>query len=155
MGEKALKKDGIIGIGAVLASIFFFFQTREIRTPANLVEPGPTLLPYMVEALMAVCGLGMFAESLMNREKDEAYLTKDGWKRLFIAFGALVLYAVVLYFGGFLVSTPIVSFLFIEMLSGEKKVPVVRAVGFAVVLTAALYLIFTKGFAIGLPKGKF
>ncbi|WP_164919084.1 MULTISPECIES: tripartite tricarboxylate transporter TctB family protein [Acutalibacteraceae] len=153
MGEKTLKKDGIVGIGAVLAAAFFFYHTQEIRTPANLVEPGPTLMPIIAEALMAVCGLGMLVESLLKREEDEAYLAKDGWKRLFVAFGVMVLYAVGLQFLGFNISTPVISFVLIKMLSGGKKVPAALSAVIAVALTAALYLIFTKGFAISLPEG--
>lgn len=150
-----MKKDKIVGIGAILVAIFFFYHTGSIKVPENIVDPGPRLLPYLAQLLMVICGIGVIVESEMKKEEEKAYLTKEGWKRLGIAFGVLIGYAVALTYIGFIWSTPFMSFILINMLSGEKKVPLVVNVIVSIAITAALYLIFAKGFGVMLPQGKF
>lgn len=150
-----VKKDRIVGIGAILAAIFFFYHTGSIKVPENIVDPGPRLLPYLAEALMAICGIGMMVESEIKKEEEKAYLTKDGWKRLGIAFVVLIGYAIGLTYVGFVWATPFMAFVLINMLSGEKKIPLVVNVIVPIVITVVLYLIFAKGFGVMLPQGKF
>lgn len=116
-----MKKDRLIGIGAILTAIFFFYHTRSIRVPENIVDPGPRLLPYLAEALMVICGIGIIVQSEIKKEEEKTYLTKDGWKRLGIAFGVLIAYAIALTYVGFIWATPFMAFALVNMLSGEKK----------------------------------
>ncbi|NDL67810.1 tripartite tricarboxylate transporter TctB family protein [Anaerotalea alkaliphila] len=150
-----MKRDKIVGIGAVLTAVFFFYHTTAIRIPVNLAEPGPRLMPYLAEALMALCGIGMIVESEMKKEEDKPYLTKEGWKRLGIIFGVLSAYTMGLVVLGFLWVTPFMLFVLIGMLSGEQKVPRVKKAVISVAVTFALYFVFAKGFSVGLPAGMF
>lgn len=150
-----MKKDRIVGIGAILTALFFFYHTKSIKIPANLAEPGPRLVPYMAQALMVICGIGMIVESELKKEEEKVFLTKDGWKRLGIAFGLLFIYAIALTYFGFLWPTPFMAFILINMLSGDKKVSLGAKIIGSLVITAAFYLMFTKGFGVMLPQGKF
>ncbi|WP_171903813.1 tripartite tricarboxylate transporter TctB family protein [Cellulosilyticum sp. I15G10I2] len=150
-----MKKDRLVGIGAILAAIFFFYHTGSIKVPDNIVDPGPRLLPYLAEALMVICGIGMIVESEIKNKEEKAYLTKDGWKRMGIAFGVLIAYAIALTYIGFLWATPFMAFVLINMLSGEKKVSLTENIILSIVITAGLYLMFAKGFGVMLPQGKF
>ncbi|GAB6087195.1 tripartite tricarboxylate transporter TctB family protein [Alkaliphilus crotonatoxidans] len=150
-----MKKDRLIGIGAILTAIFFFYHTRSIRVPENIVDPGPRLLPYLAEALMVICGIGIIVQSEIKKEEEKTYLTKDGWKRLGIAFGVLIAYAIALTYVGFIWATPFMAFALVNMLSGEKKVSLAVNIILSIVISAALYLIFAKGFGVMLPQGKF
>ncbi len=150
-----MKKTRIIGVGAILTAIFFFYHTRSIPVPVNIVDPGPRFLPYLAEALILLCGIGMIVESELKKEEEKPYLTKEGWVRLGLGFGLLVLYAIALTVVGFLIATPVMAFIVINMLSGEKKIPIWVNCLSSVLITASLYMIFTMGFEVMLPQGIF
>ncbi len=149
-----MKKDKIVGIGAILTALFFFIQTWTVKIPDNLAEPGPRLVPFMAQALMVICGVGMVIESERKNEEEKEFLGKSGWNRLGKAFFVLVCYAVALTYLGFIWSTPFVAFVLINMLSEKKDVSIRSKVVGSFIITFAFYLVFTKGFGVMLPQGK-
>ena len=66
----------------------------------------------------------------------------------------LCIYAVMLNFFGFLISTPFATFAFIYDLKGENKIKTLPSAIIAIVVTAVLYLMFVYGFQVRLPSGK-
>lgn len=48
-----MRHDMVTGIVGLLTCIFFFIMTQQVRQPANLLEPGPRLLPYVAIFLIA------------------------------------------------------------------------------------------------------
>ncbi len=148
-----MKKDTIIGIGAILVGLFFMFNTGNIKVPSDLVDPGPRLLPYITQILMIICGAGIIFESLKDKTEDKEYLTKEGWKRLGIIFGILVTYALALSFVGFLVATPIMFLILIQLFNSSEFQPWPKVIIISIVLTGLIYVAFSKGFGVTLPKG--
>src|SRR5699024_8868697 len=108
---RKIKKDQIIGIGAILVAVFFFYHTQSIRIPENIIDPGPRMMPYISQIIMAICGVGMIIESERKNEKEEEYLSKHGWIRLATIFGVIIAYAVGLTYFGFIIVTPFMAFL--------------------------------------------
>ncbi len=134
----------------LLAVVVLFFQTGAIRDLASSSDPGARLLPYIGEALLAICALIV----LVSKGESESFLDKAGWIRLAIVLGCMLLYALGLNYLGFLISTPVAVVVFVYLLKEDEKVsPVITAL-LVVILTVGLYFLFTKGFSIFLPKGK-
>lgn len=152
---RKLKTDQIIGIGAILVAVFFFYHTRTIRMPENMIDPGPRLMPYISQIIMAVCGVGMIIEAEKKNEPEEAYLSKQGWIRLGIIFGVIVAYAIGLTYLGFIIATPFMAFVLIRMLSEENNITYIKTAIVSIVLTAGIYLVFSEGFGVMLPQGIF
>lgn len=146
-------KDRIGGIIFAVFGCIVTFMTAQIKMPANLSEPGPRLFPYIAGAGMLICGIGMAITAA--QEKEEPFLTGDGWKRLGVVALALVIYYLGLEWIGFMVSTPVFAFVIMLILSSGKKINKVVAAVIAVITTIVLYLLFQKVFMIFLPAGKF
>lgn len=146
-----MKKDKIIGIGAIITAVFFFYHTQTVTIPENIAEPGPRSVPYIAQALMIVCGVGIIVESMKNEEKT--FLSKEGWKKLLMAYAILFLYAIGLTFLGFILVTPFMIFIAITMLSGKKKISFLKRGIVSVGVTLSLYLIFSQAFGVMLPQG--
>lgn len=148
-----ITKDRLGGIGFAVFGIVVTILATQIKMRANLSEPGPRLFPYIAGIGMCICGLGIALTSGKGSGDDAPYLSKDGWKRLLIAAGVMVLYYLGLEFLGFIISTPIFTFAIILILAGGKKLNLVVVAVIAVVTTAVLYLLFEKVFTIFLPPG--
>ncbi len=143
----------MIGIGAILVAMFFMFNTGNIKIPTALVDPGPRLMPYIAEIMMMICGAGVVYESLKDKSEDKQYLSKEGWKRLGLIFSILIAYAIAISFFGFLVSTPFMFAILMQLLNSEGFQPWPKVIILSIVLTAFIYLVFAKGFQVSLPKG--
>ncbi|MFV0576185.1 MAG: tripartite tricarboxylate transporter TctB family protein [Vibrio sp.] len=148
-----LKKDRIISIFfLVVAAVFLIFVT-DIKMPSNLTEPGPRIMPYLSILLMVICSLGVLVESFTKQQEEKPFLSKEGWKRLGTILGVLVIYSIGLMSIGFLAATPFMAFIVINMLSGETKVSLITGIIGAIIVTAAIYLLFAVGFDVMLPPG--
>ncbi|MFV0439688.1 MAG: tripartite tricarboxylate transporter TctB family protein [Lachnospirales bacterium] len=148
-----MKKDRIIGIGAILVGLFFMLSTGSIKIPTDLVDPGPRLFPYIAELLMIVCGAGIVYESYIDKSEEKAYLSKEGWKKLGSIFTLLIAYAVGLNFVGFIISTPFMFAILIQILNSQGFQPWVKVILISLALTAFIYFAFAIGFNVTLPKG--
>lgn len=147
-----MKKDGVVGVSAIIVSLFFLYQTTLVRIPENLAEPGPRIVPYISLVLIIICGIGMVMESFKSNN-EKKFLTKEGWKKLGYIYGVLFAYAVGLTYFGFLLTTPFIAFIVIKMLSGDNKISFFKKLLVSVFLTIGFYVIFTSGFGVMLPQG--
>lgn len=147
-----LNRDRIVAIGFFVLSIFVLIFAQNIAIPPNLSEPGPRIFPQIAGLGMLVCSVGMFFTTKIEDEKP--FLDKEGWKRLGLIFVMLILYLIALMYVGFLISTFVFLFLFINVLKNGKDAKLVTILAVTIITTILLYLAFTKGFAIALPKGK-
>jgi putative tricarboxylic transport membrane protein len=139
-------------------SVIFFAMTFQIKVIDGLYEPGPRIIPYLAEAITFFTALLMTINARGNEKnpdmkESKAFLTREGWKRLGLAFAMMLGYTILLSLVGYLIATPIASLVFIYVLSGRKKVNFVVAIVITAILTIGIYFLFTKGFSISLPKG--
>ncbi len=148
-----MKKDTIVGIGAILVAMFFMFNTGSIKASTDLVDPGPRLMPYIAEVMMIICGAGIIFESFKDKKEDKPYLSKEGWKRLGIIFSILIAYAVCLSLFGFVASTPFMFAILMQILNADGFQAWPKVIVISVVLTALIYAAFVLGFQVQLPKG--
>ena len=141
-----MRHDMVTGIVGLLTCIFFFIMTQQVRQPANLLEPGPRLLPYV-----AIFLIGMGYKEREIAEKP--YFPKGGVIKVTKSFLMLVIYAVAMTYLGFVITTPFATAAFIYDLKGNSEVKPVSTVIISVVVTAVLYAMFVFAFQIKLPAG--
>ncbi|SDZ81389.1 Tripartite tricarboxylate transporter TctB family protein [Oribacterium sp. KHPX15] len=149
---KKLNRTYVMGIFMVLFSAWIAFESAHIPELLVSNEPGPRLFPFI-----SAIGIAVFAilSMVFDGKKDEnkEYLDKAGYTRLAIIIAECLLFAFLMNFIGFWITSMAGLFLFIFTLKGEKKFNVIFCIIFCMLLGSICYFGFTKGFNIPLPKG--
>lgn len=149
-----MRHDMVTGIVGLLTCIFFFIMTQQVRQPANLLEPGPRLLPYVAIFLIGISSIALIVKGYKEREiAEKPYFPKGGVIKVTKSFLMLVIYAVSMTYLGFVITTPFATAAFIYDLKGNSEVKPVSTVIISVVVTAVLYAMFVFAFQIKLPAG--
>ena len=149
-----MRHDLVTGIVGLLTCIFFFIMTQQVRQPANLLEPGPRLLPYVAIFLIGISSIALIVKGYKEREiAEKPYFPKGGVIKVTKSFLMLVIYAVAMTYLGFVITTPFATAAFIYDLKGNSEVKPVSTVIISVVVTAVLYAMFVFAFQIKLPAG--
>ena len=149
-----MRHDMVTGIVGLLTCIFFFIMTQQVRQPANLLEPGPRLLPYVAIFLIGISSIALIVQGYKEREiAEKPYFPKGGVIKVTKSFLMLVIYAVAMTYLGFVITTPFATAAFIYDLKGNSEVKPVSTVIISVVVTAVLYAMFVFAFQIKLPAG--
>ena len=149
-----MRHDMVTGIVGLLTCIFFFIMTQQVRQPANLLEPGPRLLPYVAIFLIGISSIALIVKGYKEREiVEKPYFPKGGVIKVTKSFLMLVIYAVAMTYLGFVITTPFATAAFIYDLKGNSEVKPVSTVIISVVVTAVLYAMFVFAFQIKLPAG--
>ena len=149
-----MRHDMVTGIVGLLTCIFFFIMTQQVRQPANLLEPGPRLLPYVAIFLIGISSIALIVKGYKEREiAEKPYFPKGGVIKVTKSFLMLVIYAVAMTYLGFVITTPFATAAFIYDLKGNSEVKPVSTVIISVVVTAVLYTMFVFAFQIKLPAG--
>ena len=149
-----MRHDMVTGIVGLLTCIFFFIMTQQVRQPANLLEPGPRLLPYVAIFLIGISSIALIVKGYKEREiAEKPYFPKGGVIKVTKSFLMLVIYAVAMTYLGFVITTPFATAAFIYDLKGNSEVKPVSTVIISVVGTAVLYAMFVFAFQIKLPAG--
>ena len=149
-----MRHDMVTGIVGLLTCIFFFIMTQQVRQPANLLEPGPRLLPYVAIFLIGISTIALIVKGYKEREiAEKPYFPKGGVIKVTKSFLMLVIYAVAMTYLGFVITTPFATAAFIYDLKGNSEVKPVSTVIISVVVTAVLYAMFVFAFQIKLPAG--
>ena len=149
-----MRHDMVTGIVGLLTCIFFFIMTQQVRQPANLLEPGPRLLPYVAIFLIGISSIALIVKGYKEREiAEKPYFPKGGVIKVTKSFLMLVIYAVAMTYLGFVITTPFAPAAFIYDLKGNSEVKPVSTVIISVVVTAVLYAMFVFAFQIKLPAG--
>ena len=148
-----MKRDKVNGvIGVVLGSLLII---GSLRLPQSSVpdDIGPAVFPIIAAVMIIIPGL--FIVLKKNPGQETPFLNKQEWKRFWILVLVFTVYALLLYAVGFLIATPIITFIISRMFSMGKKVPIWHTVIYAVILTLLVYLCFYKGWGLKFRKGEF
>ena len=149
-----MRHDMVTGIVGLLTCIFFFIMTQQVRQPANLLEPGPRLLPYVAIFLIGISSIALIVKGYKEREiAEKPYFPKGGVIKVTKSFLMLVIYAVAMTYLGFVITTPFATAAFIYDLKGNSEVKPVSTVIISVFVTAVLYAKVVFAFQIKLPAG--
>jgi putative tricarboxylic transport membrane protein len=150
-----MKKMNLIFSGICAAiGVFLIVLAAGYPTAADYGTgvPGPGLWPIVISAVMlAMAALLVMKSVKMPAEKNvDVPMWNEGTKRVYITMAILFVYCLALEFLGFLISTVILEFFFIQWFA--KKKPWLTAI-FAVGITLVIYLVFQ--YVLNVPVGSF
>lgn len=147
-----LHKNQIYSICVILFAIVFMIMTSQLKSVYTLSERdiGPRAFPYLAGAGLIVCAIG---KMLTEGPKDDAVFTLEGWKRILVVFVLIAGYLLAMTFVGYIITTPVFSFLLVYAMKEDRKFSVWKTVLFAFLLTAALYVVFQNIILVFLPTG--
>lgn len=110
--------------------------------------PGPGLWPGLIAAMMLLAAISLLVKSLRMKPEDDTPLIMwtDGTKRVYITMAILVVYVAVLGIVGFIPSTIVMLYIFINWFA--KRKPAFTLI-VSVVSTLVVYCIFK--FVLNVP----
>lgn len=147
------KRNTITGIVGIIAVILCFIVMQSMRQVPNLIEPGPRLMPTVGLILILVSSIMLLMNGLRDKKEEKPYFPEGGVKKLVFAYALLCVYGILLTLFGFLSTTPLAMFAFVNMLKEDEKFTWWQAALISIVVTAFLYGMFVIGFQIKLPSG--
>lgn len=146
-----ITRSRVTGLLCVIAGVVCAVLSMQLKPLIQLNEPGPRLFPMIGSVGLAICGVGIFFE---KGKEEEPFLTRDGWVRVLQLLGLIFLYVVCIKFVGFIIPMPFFLFFMILALANQGKRPkIIVAAIVAVIVTVAIYLIFTYALKVNLPMG--
>lgn len=110
--------------------------------------PGPGLWPMAVAALMLIAAVILLIKSIRMKPEEDVSIEiwTDGTKRVYISMGILIVYVALLGVLGFIISTALMLFIFMQWFA--KKNPLITML-ISIVCTAAIYGVFR--FVLNVP----
>ena len=148
-----------MALGVVTVGGLVLWQTGEIRvTPMN-ARIGPRVIPYIVGFGLVLVGVWYVVDILLSRDakasagedsEDVDLSMPTEWGTIAIVGAALIAYLLLIERAGFIVAS---SVLFFVAAFGMGSRRVLRDIAIAVLLSVAVFLIFTRGLSLRLPEG--
>ncbi len=140
-----LPSDRIVGALCMVAAALIAMEARTF-TVRFLTDPiGPKALPLLVAVIFALAGGCLLARP----QPEPSWPSRATWLRGGMAVSSLVIYAFILPFLGFYVSTTLA----VTALALLFKGPPVKSAAAAMLYSGALYVLFVYMFGLPLPMG--
>jgi len=137
-----MSSDRILGLVTVLGALAYIAGATQIRTSFLSDPVGPRAFPIMIGALAALCGLVIF----LRPDPEPGWPRARAWLQIAVALAVLVVYALALAPGGFVLPTAIAAGV-LSYLIGQHAG---RAVFAGLALSFGLFVIFKYALGLGL-----
>ncbi len=147
-----IHKNQIYSICVIIFAVVFMIMTSQLKSVYTLSDRdiGPRAFPYLAAAGLIICAIG---KMLTEGPKDDAVFTLDGWKRILVVFALIAGYLLAMTFLGYVLTTPVFSFLLVYAMREDRKFSIWKTIIFSVLLTAVLYVVFQNIILVFLPTG--
>ena len=146
----------IAGLVAALG-VYVVWEARGIRVLPVHSRVGPRVIPYLVGAGLIVLGIWLAIEILTGRDarptddaEDVDLTLPTDWRCMAILAASLLVYLYLIERAGFVIASVL---LFVGAAFGMGSRKIVRDVAIAVIMSVAIYWIFTEGLSLRLPAG--
>jgi putative tricarboxylic transport membrane protein len=158
----AHKKDYLFYSIVIALASFFLMSTSQIHSANNTTVLGPKTWPYIVLILMLVLAIMGVIKTFITSKKvagEQAVETSEAEepeKRIFnipmslVSILSIILYAVGLYFLGFIISSILFLYLLTQVLGSKKQLFTIL---FSVIMTAFFVGLFSILLEVPLPRG--
>jgi putative tricarboxylic transport membrane protein len=143
------KADRISGAFWFLFSLFISYESYKLGL-GTLRQPGPGFLFFWTGIVIAILSLIVILTSFKKVTEGESSFARSNIAKLLLVLGALLLYALLIEWLGFLIVTLL---LFIFLLRVIEKKKTWFAVLVSLAITVFAYLLFELGLQSQLPKG--
>jgi len=148
-----LKRDQIAGALLILLGLVVFVFIQQFSVKFSMSYPGPKFLPGVAAIGFMVCGAGIFISSTLSKKEEKAFLFKAGWLRLILSLVVLCIYVLVMKYLGYLISTPIFTYVVVTLFAHGKQTKTMNRIIFSVLVSLIIYLIYAYVFKLPMPSG--
>ena len=148
-----MTRDRISALIAIVIGVLFLPLSLKIHTGgafANKNDPGGQLLPLLACGILIVSGVCLFLTAPKEQKK---YFTAKQWKDLGVVFGVAVLYVFIMSYTGFFSATAAFLFVMCTLFLKKKQWAVWKRLLYAVIVSGAIYVLFTNILGMRLPAG--
>jgi len=150
MPRVSMKKADIL-VSLILVPICTYVFYESGKWPKEALIGAPTLIPRGVSTCLLLAGGLLLVQALRGKSNElEAPLVGANRRRVLLIGLLTGVYAAVVAYAGFLISTFIYLLLF-GLVVGERRLP--RLLLFAVLVPVVIYLVFSTFFNVPLPEG--
>lgn len=143
----------LLSLGLIALGSLVLYETHTIAETTSYSGVGPRLFPYLIGIGLAACGAVLAWQALSGGWRhvpiDDSHATPD-WIAYGVISAGIVLQMVVIASAGFILAS---ALMFVLIARGYGSRRVLRDALIALVLTTVVFLIFTKGLGLTLPKG--
>lgn len=146
------KRDQITGGFIFILGVIVYALTTYFSKPLSTTYPGPRMLPTIAAFGFAVCGIGIFLTSTFKHKEEKAFMTKAGWLRIGLIIAILAVYILAMKFFGFLIITPICTYVLVTLFAKNSHSKLVNRIVFSGIYTTILYVMYVHVFGLTLPK---
>ena len=148
-----MKRDRATGLIAAILGIVVAIYAYFLPKSGIEGDIGPAIFPYIAAAMLIVCGIILVVR---KQDGDSApFLPETVQKKRFLLMTVVyVLYGILLWAVGFLIATPIASFVLCVMMSGKRKIAKWKLALFSIIVTAIVYYCFYSLLSLKLPVGR-
>jgi putative tricarboxylic transport membrane protein len=116
----------------------------------TLKHPGPGFLPFGLACILIALALALIISQWKKRSSKAPFWPRRAWLRPLLGSGVFVLYAFLINYVGFLLTTFIFLVLWMWVI---ERINWFRIIAVSVAVTAVLYLIFGYFLEVPLPGG--
>ena len=153
------RNDRLIGLAVLVLGVLMVFRAFTLDFPEFANDPGPVFMPKVIGFLLILCAIGLLVWPQQPEEKKDAesvHKKKENQLKMVITAVSLVIYAVLINFLGFFISTVLfLSFLTWFLSEVKNKKVVILSVTSGLIITTTIFIVFEKLLSIILPKGIF
>lgn len=148
-----MKRDRATGLIAAILGIVVAIYAYFLPKSGIEGDIGPAIFPYIAAAMLIVCGIIL---AVRKQYGDSApFLPETVQKKRFLLMTVVyVLYGILLWAVGFLIATPIASFVLCVMMSGKREIAKWKLALFSIIVTAIVYYCFYSLLSLKLPVGR-
>jgi len=157
MQKKFFCRDRILSVLLLIVSAFFAIKANVLKDSNLDGDPGPKVFPWMGCAILALCAIFLFIKP--NPDGKKMQLSKEEWKRLGLMIGIYLFIVFGTVFIGILYTLPIALFFISYFFSKSskpdlpKKKRLIQTLIYTVLLSGALYLIYSVALDVSLKPG--
>ena len=143
----------MLALGLAALGAFILFETHTIAETTSYSGVGPRLFPYLIGFGLGACGVVLAWQALTggwrNLPVDDDHAMPD-WVAFVTISAGIVLQMAIIGIAGFVIASAI---LFVLIARGYGSRRLLRDTLIALVLSTAVYLLFTKALGLNLPAG--
>lgn len=145
------KRDILSALFWLILSVFILEEGRHIPfgTPSH---PMPGFFPFILGIILGILSLILLGKSLLKKGKEDSRFFSDGegWKRVGLTLGALLVYYLILETVGFLFSVFFLLFILIKFIEPQKWI---YSTWVSALVSLCAYFLFQVVLKANLPPG--
>jgi len=147
----------LLALVAVVFGILIVWQATLIRLTPAYSKVGPRVIPYIVGVGLVVAGVWLGYEALTGHASAGTAESEDAdptlptdWRTVGLLVLALLAYLVLIERAGFIIASAVL-FVMAAFAMGSRRLA--RDIAIGIVMSTALYLVFSRGLGLSLPPG--